>query len=81
MLLGQWSTSAASNLVIGTTATLPTTGFARAVSGDTVHTFLTRIATATLDEDIFWELAPHIEALAEHEGFPAHAASVTARRA
>lgn len=80
VLLGQWSTMSASNFVIGTPATLPTSGYAKTVSGVTVHTFLNRIAVANVDRESFWRLAPHIEALAEHEGFPAHAASVAIRR-
>ncbi|WP_226360141.1 histidinol dehydrogenase [Pseudonocardia sp. ICBG1142] len=80
VLMGQWATMSASNFVIGTPATLPTSGYAKTVSGVTVHTFLTRIATAAVNEGAFWELAPHIEALSRHEGFPAHAASVTTRR-
>jgi len=80
VLLGQWTTFAASNFVIGTPATLPTTGFAKAVSGVTAHTYLNTIATAQMSESGFWTLAPHIQAFAEHEGFPAHHASVEVRR-
>ncbi|MGP3957082.1 histidinol dehydrogenase [Nonomuraea sp. 3N208] len=79
VLLGQWATMAASNFAIGTPATLPTTGFAKAVSGVSVHTYLTRIAVARLGEEEFWRLAPTIRTLAEHEGFPAHANSVSIR--
>lgn len=80
ILLGQWTTFAASNFVIGTPATLPTTGFAKGVSGVTAHTYLNSIATARVSEPGFWDLADHIEAFARHEGFPAHLASVTVRR-
>ncbi|MCA2228734.1 histidinol dehydrogenase [Nonomuraea aurantiaca] len=79
VLLGQWTTMAASNFAIGTPATLPTTGFAKVVSGVSVHTYLTRIPVARLEEEAFWRLAPTIRTLAEHEGFPAHANSVTIR--
>ncbi|MGV9306951.1 MULTISPECIES: histidinol dehydrogenase [unclassified Nonomuraea] len=80
VLLGQWTTPAASNFAIGTPATLPTTGFAKVASGVSVHTYLTRIPVAQLDKDAFWRLAPTIIALAEHEDFPAHAATVTVRQ-
>jgi histidinol dehydrogenase len=80
VLLGEWTSFAASNFVIGTPATLPTTGYAKAVSGVTAHTYLNRIATAHLTRDDYLALAPAIEALADHEGFPAHVASVTHRR-
>lgn len=78
-LLGQWSTFAASNFVIGTPATLPTTGYAKYVSGVTAHTYLNRISTADISESEFWDLANSIKALASHEGFPAHEASVLVR--
>lgn len=80
VLLGQWTTFAASNFVIGTPATLPTTQFAKAVSGVTAHTYLNAIATARVTENGFWGFADHIEAFAHHEGFPAHLASVAVRR-
>ncbi len=80
VLMGQWTAFSASNFSIGTPATLPTTGFAKSVSGVTAHTYLTTIATAALSESDFWAIAPAIEALATHEGFPAHRASVTVRR-
>ena len=79
-LLGQWTSFAASNFVIGTPATLPTTGYATHVSGVTAHTYLTSIATAQLDADEFAGLADAIVAFTDHEGFPAHAASVAVRR-
>lgn len=79
VLLGQWTTFAASNFAIGTPATLPTGGFAKATSGVTAATYLNRVAVARLNEASFRRLAPTITALAEHEGFPAHAATVTVR--
>ncbi|MFJ5229331.1 histidinol dehydrogenase [Kitasatospora sp. NPDC088391] len=79
VLLGQWTTMAASNFAIGTPATLPTSGYARRVSGVTAATYLTRIAVARLDEAAFRRLAPIVTAFAAHEDFPAHAATVTAR--
>ncbi|WP_188190354.1 histidinol dehydrogenase [Nonomuraea sp. SYSU D8015] len=80
VLLGQWTTFAASNFAIGTPATLPTTGFAQVSSGVTAGTYLVRAAVAQLDEAEFRRLAPVVTELAGHEGFPAHAASVTVRR-
>lgn len=78
-LLGQWTTFAASNFVIGTPATLPTTGYAKYVSGVTAHTYLNRISTAEIGEEEFWSVAHSIKTLARHEGFPAHEASVLVR--
>lgn len=80
VLLGQWTTFAMSNFATGTPATLPTTGFAKVSSGVTADTYLTRTAVAGINEAEFWRLAPTVEALASHEGFPAHVATVTVRR-
>ncbi|MGW0334277.1 histidinol dehydrogenase [Streptomyces sp. NPDC003011] len=80
VLLGQWTTFAASNFAIGTPATLPTTGFAQVSSGVTASTYLVRAALAQLDETEFRRLAPVVTELAGHEGFPAHAATVTVRQ-
>ncbi|GGZ92902.1 histidinol dehydrogenase [Streptomyces bluensis] len=79
VLLGQWTTFAASNFAIGTPATLPTTGFAQVSSGVTASTYLVRAALAQLDEAEFRRLAPVVTELAGHEGFPAHTATVTVR--
>lgn len=78
-LMGQWATFAASNFVIGTPATLPTTGYAKYVSGVTAHTYLNRISTAEIHESEFWTLSEAVKAFARHEGFPAHEASVLVR--
>jgi histidinol dehydrogenase len=78
-LLGQWSTFACSNFVIGTPATLPTTGFAKQISGVTAHTYLNKISVSEIDEREFWTLAAPVKAFAQHEGFPAHTASVLVR--
>lgn len=80
VLLGQWTTFAASNFAIGTPATLPTTGFAQVSSGVTASTYLVRAAVAQLDESEFRRLAPVVTELAGHEGFPAHTATVTVRK-
>ncbi len=80
ILLGPWTTFAMSNFATGTPATLPTTGFAKVSSGVTAATYLVRSAVASLTEEAFWRLAPTVEALAAHEGFPAHAATVSVRR-
>jgi histidinol dehydrogenase len=79
VLQGQWSTFAASNFVIGTPATLPTTGFAKAMSGVTAHTYLNTIAVAEIGEAEFRQLGDAVKAFAHHEGFPAHAQTVDVR--
>ncbi len=78
VLLGPTPFSAA-NYVIGIPATLPTGGFARVSSGVTARTFLKTSSIGALSPAALARLAPAILALAEHEGFPAHAAAIRVR--
>src|SRR4051812_21985417 len=79
ILLGQSTPIAAANYTIGVPAALPTGGFARVTSGVTADAFLKRASIARLSAEALAEMAPAILALADHEGFPAHAAAVRAR--
>jgi len=65
--------------VIGCPASLPTSGFAHVSSGITAGTFLKRTAVARADAAALARMTPSIVALADHEGFPAHAAAVRSR--
>ncbi len=78
ILLGDTPFSAG-NYVLGVPATLPTGGFARQSSGVTARTFLKTSSIAQTTPDALARLAPGIIALAEHEGFPAHAAALRSR--
>jgi histidinol dehydrogenase len=78
ILLGDTPFSAG-NYVLGVPATLPTGGFARQASGVTARTFLKTSSIAQTTTEALERLAPEIIALAEHEGFPAHAAALRAR--
>jgi histidinol dehydrogenase len=78
ILLGPTPFSAA-NYVLGIPATLPTGGFARVSSGVTARTFLKTSSIGRLSPEALARLAPAIVALAEHEGFPAHAAAIRIR--
>jgi histidinol dehydrogenase len=78
ILLGPTPFSAA-NYVLGIPATLPTGGFARVSSGVTARTFLKTSSVGSLSREALARLAPAIVALAEHEGFPAHAAAIRVR--
>ena len=73
VLLGQDTPIGASSYTIGVPATLPTGGFARVNGGVTARTFLTSTSTARLTAAALAELAIPTLALADHEGFPAHA--------
>ncbi|MFN8631062.1 MAG: histidinol dehydrogenase [Chloroflexota bacterium] len=79
VLLGQHSPVSAANFVIGVPATLPTGGFARINGGVTSRTFMTTASIAKLTEDGLRSLAPATLALADHEGFPAHANALRIR--
>jgi histidinol dehydrogenase len=80
ILVGQHTPFSAANFVIGCPAALPTSGFAEVSSGITVEAFLKRTAIARADEHALARMTPSILALAEHEGFPAHAAALRRRR-
>jgi histidinol dehydrogenase len=79
ILLGQDTPFSAANFLIGCPASLPTNGFARVTGGITVESFLKRTAIARADNAALRRLAPSIVALADVEGFPAHAAAIRRR--
>ena len=79
ILVGQHTPFSAANFVIGCPASLPTSGFAHVSSGITAEAFLKRTAVARADERALARMAPSIVALADHEGFPAHAAALRLR--
>jgi histidinol dehydrogenase len=79
ILLGQHTPFSAGNYLIGCPASLPTSGFAEVSSGITAEAFLKRTALARADATALAEMAPSIVALADHEGFPAHAAALRLR--
>ncbi len=80
ILIGQHTPFSAGNFVIGCPASLPTSGFAHVSSGVTADTFLKRTAIARADQRAAARMAPSVIALAEHEGFPAHAAALRRRQ-
>ncbi|MEZ5256866.1 MAG: histidinol dehydrogenase [Ilumatobacteraceae bacterium] len=79
ILIGQDTPFSAANFLIGCPASLPTNGFARVSSGITVDAFLKRTAVARASNEALRRLSPSIVALAEVEGFPAHAAALRRR--
>jgi histidinol dehydrogenase len=78
-LLGQDTTIGASSYTLGIPATLPTGGYAQLNGGVTARTFMTSMSTARLSPEALAELAEPTLALADHEGFPAHAAAFRLR--
>ncbi len=79
VLLGQMTPISLANYVIGVPAALPTGAFARVTGGVTAETFLKKISLAKAEAGALQRLSPAALALAEHEGFPAHAAALRAR--
>ena len=79
ILLGQHTPIAAANFAIGVPATLPTGGFAHVSSGVTANTFRKRTSVAYLSREGLSPMADTVLALAEHEGFPQHAAAMRLR--
>lgn len=79
ILIGQDTPFSAANFVIGCPASLPTSGFAKVSSGITAATFLKRTAIARSDQGALTRMSGSITALADHEGFPAHAAAIRRR--
>ncbi len=79
ILIGQHTPFSAANFVIGCPASLPTSGFAHVSSGITAATFLKRTAVARADERALQRMSRSVIALADHEGFPAHAAAIRRR--
>jgi len=81
ILIGQHTPFSAANFVIGCPASLPTSGFAHVSSGITADAFLKRTAIARADQRAITRMAGSVIALADHEGFPAHAAALHIRQA
>jgi histidinol dehydrogenase len=79
ILVGQHTPFSAANFVIGCPASLPTSGFAAVSSGITAMTFLKRTAVAKADRTALRRMTSSVVALADHEGFPAHAAALRRR--
>jgi histidinol dehydrogenase len=79
ILLGQHTPISAANFAIGVPATLPTGGFAHVSSAVTAHSFVKRSSVAYLSREGLAPMAGTVLALAEHEGFPQHAASIRVR--
>ena len=76
VFVGPWSAVAAGDYATGGNHVLPTGGWGRAVGGIGLETFLKPVTIQRLTEAGLASLRPTVEALAEVEGMPAHAAAV-----
>ena len=76
VFVGPWSSVAAGDYATGGNHVLPTWGWARAVGGIGLETFLKPVTTQRLTAEGLAALRPTVEALAAAENMPAHAAAV-----
>ena len=76
VFVGPWSAVAAGDYATGGNHVLPTGGWARAVGGIGLETFLKPITTQRVTADGLAALRPTVEALAGAEGMSAHAEAV-----
>jgi histidinol dehydrogenase len=76
IFVGEWSSVAAGDYATGGNHVLPTGGWARAVGGIGLETFLKPVTIQRLTAEGLASLRPTVEALAAAEGLPAHAAAV-----
>ncbi len=81
VFVGPWAPASVGDYVAGPSHVLPTAGPARFGSALTVADFTKDIHVVTLDRDALAAVGPHVAALAEAEGLPAHADSVRRRLA
>jgi len=80
ILVGQTTPLAAGNFCLGAPAALPTGGYAKQAGGITVETFLKATSIGSLTNGALAAIGSSVVALAEHEGFPAHANSIRIRQ-
>jgi len=76
---GPWAPASVGDYLAGPSHVLPTFGSARFGQALTVDDFTKNVHVVSLDEAALAKVAPHVAALAEAEGLPAHAASVRMR--
>ena len=76
VFVGPWSAVAAGDYATGGNHVLPTGGWARAVGGLGLETFLKAVTIQRLTAQGLASLRPTVEALAALEGMPAHAEAV-----
>ena len=79
MLLGQGTPFSYANYLLGVPAALPTSGFARVIGGITAATFTKAVSIGRATPEALDEAGDDLIALAEHEGFPAHAEAIRTR--
>jgi histidinol dehydrogenase len=79
VFLGPFAPASVGDYLAGPNHVLPTARTARFASALRVDDFRTHLHAVSLDADALARLAPHVVAIAEAEGLPAHAESVRVR--
>ena len=78
--MGNYSTEAFGDYVVGTNHVLPTFGAAKFSSGLGVIDFMKKISLVEMNEKSFVDLSKHVENIADVENLEAHKLSVTIRQ-
>lgn len=81
IFVGAWACEALGDYMTGSNHVLPTSGAARFSSGLSTTDFMKRISVQAVSREGFERLAGSAETLANSEGLPAHALSVSLRQA
>jgi histidinol dehydrogenase len=79
VFVGLCAPASVGDYIAGPSHVLPTSGSARYAGGLTVDDFLRQIHVVSLDNAALDKVAPHVVAIAEAEGLPAHAESIRVR--
>ena len=79
VFIGPYAPASVGDYIAGPSHVLPTYGSARFAGALRVDDFVKQVHVITVDEAGLARLAPHVVALAEAEGLPAHAESVRMR--
>jgi len=79
VFIGNYSPESAGDYASGTNHTLPTSAWARSMSGVNIDSYMRKITYQQLTPEGLATLAPVITAMAAAEGLDAHAAAVTIR--
>ena len=80
IFLGDYSTEAFGDYVVGTNHVLPTSGAAKFSSGLGVIDFMKKSSIVEIDKPSFQALSKHVENIADVENLDAHKLSVTIRQ-
>ncbi len=80
IFLGNYSTEAFGDYVVGTNHVLPTSGAAKFSSGLGVIDFMKKSSLVQMNETSFENLSKHVKNIADVENLDAHKLSVTIRQ-